>query len=374
MTTIRRLAVAVAATLVVALVAVLAASLGGDDGPGVDEARLDVDGSATVTSVDGTTETVTGAATLAFGDQVTIDDGTATMTLAGGEQYELRSGPTPSSIEVGAPPTLTAGDALVSGGYPAQIRHGSTTVSALGAMKLVSSVPRVVSYAGRARIDGAGELEEVLGLRQVVLTSSAVPEPLVYDGADAWDRRYLADAIAFGTRLEALARGYTADLGGRTPSASFYEAVIPALADEREFGADLVGERDVGETIVGAAIVVQGRDGTFRDRWQAVFTFRDQGAAWGIVALDQGVSSAPLLDTVELAVGAPPPTTPPTTTAPTSPTTTAVTTTIPPTDPAGPTTTTPPEPEPSPPTTGLLDPVLDPVGDILDELLGVLGL
>lgn len=358
-------------TAFAAVVALVACGDGGQ--PAEDEARLRVSGSATVDFAAGGTETVDGDVTLAFGDIVTVDGGTATLELAGGQTYELRADPTPTTLEVGAPPTLTDGDVLVTDGFPAQVRHASTTVSALGAMKLDASVPEVVSYTGRARIDGAGSLDEVLGLRQVVLTSSATPEAIEYDGADPWDRRYLADAIAFGDRLEALARGYTADLGARTPSVNFYEAVLPALAEEREFGADLLDDRAAGETIVGAAIVVQGRDGTFRDRWEAVFGFRDQGAAWGLVALDQGVSSAPLLDTVELAVGAPRPTTTTTSTTTTSTTTDPpdTTTTEPP---QGPTTTEPPEPPPSPPTTGLLDPVLDPVGAILDELLGVIGL
>ena len=360
--------------MVVVFVSVVSLVACGDGGgPTEDEARLRVTGSATVELVDGGTERVDGDTTLAFGDVVTLDEGTATLELAGGQTYELRAEPTPTTLEVGAPPTLEAGDVLVTGGFPAQVRHDAATVSALGAMKVDAAVPEVVSYIGRARIDGAGSLDEVLGLRQVVLTSSAVPEALEYDGADPWDRRFLADAVAFGTRLEALARGYTADLGARTPTVNFYEAVLPALADEREFGADLLDERAAGETIVGAAIVVQGREGTFRDRWDAVFEFRDQGAAWGLVALDQGVSSAPLLDTVELAVGAPRP--PSTTTSTTSTSTTTdppdTTTSEPP---QGPTTTDPPAPPPSPPTTGLLDPVLDPVGAILDELLGVIGL
>ena len=280
---------------------------------------------------------------------------------------------------IGAPPTLLSGDALVSGGFPAQLRFESSTVSAQGAMKLSSAVPAVTSYAGRARIDGAGSLDEVLGLRRVVLTSSAVAEPLTFDGADAWDRRFLAEAVAFGDRLEALARGYTADLGasgGQT--VSFFEAVVPALAEEREFGADLLADRPVGETLVGAAIVVQGRDGSFRERWDEVFSFRDLGAGWGIVALDQGVSSAPLLDTVELALASPTPTEPPETTttgAPSNASSTSTTVASPTT--TGTTTTSVPEEPPPPPPAGLLDPLdplLDPVGQILGDLLGALGL
>ena len=361
-----------AMAVVLGLVAISCRS---DDGPDVDQARLEVDGSATVTTVDGATEVVTGGATLEFGDVVVVDDGTATLELAAGQRYELRAGDVDSEVEIGAPPTLLAGDALLAAGFPVAMTYETTTVSAQGAVKLRSGVPSAHAYAGRARISGAGDLEELKGLRQVVLTPSATPEPLAYDANDPWDREHLGEAIAFGRRLEALARGITGDLAGGTRSASYYQAAIPALAEEREFAADLVGDRPPGETLVGAAIAVQGRIGTFRERWEAVFAFRDAGAAWGLVALDQGVSSAPVLDTIELAIGAPPtsadPVDPPstgtddpgrttTTRAPTGPTTTTATTTTTTT-----TTTTP---------GGILGPALEPVDQVLDDVLRALGL
>lgn len=374
MTSLRRMAALLVALVAILVVGVLAVSWRGDVGPpGADEALLRVDGAVERTAVDGSVETLTSDTTLVFGDRIVVVEGLATIELAGGQEYEVRAEPTPTELVVDAPPRLLDGDVLVRAGFPAQVRYQSTTVSAMGAMKLVSDVPSVVSYAGRARIDGTGELDGVRGLRQVVLTSSAVPEPLVYDGGDEWDRRYLSEAIAFGRRLEALARGYTADLGRSSArTASFYEVVVPALADEREFGSDLLADREAGETIVGAAIVVQGREGTFRERWDAVFTFREQGAAWGLVALDQGVSSAPLLDTVELAIGSPRP--PATGTTTSRPTTTTEPTGPRPVDPTTTTTTTTTPPDSTPPTTGLLDPVLDPVASILQELLDIIGL
>lgn len=365
----RRVATLVAA----ATVALGLASCGDGDEPAADEARVEVDGRATITRLDGTTETLDDSATLVFGEVVAVDEGTATVTFAAGERYELRAEPVTSRLELGSPPTVLEGDVLVADGFPASVRYDTVTLSALGPLKVSSGVPDATSYAGRARIDGAGSLDEVEGLRRVVLTASATPEPLTYDGADGWDRRYLSEAVAFGERLEALARGYTADIGpDATRPASFYEAVIPALDDEREFSDDLLGDRPVGEILVGAAIAVQGRDGPFRERWDQVFAFRDEGAAWGLVAAAQGVSSAPLLETIELAVAVasppPPGTTPTTTGSPTTTTGTSTsTTTAPP--PTGP--PTPPPTGPPPPT---IDPVLDPVGDIVDRLLGALGL
>ena len=358
---------------VLMVVGAVAVALGrGDGGPGVDEARLEVDGRALVTSADGTVEEVTGSQTLAFGDTVVMQEGAATMELAAGQQYELRSGEIPTELVVGAPPTLLAGDVLVAGGFPAGVTHQTTTLMAQGALKVRAEVPSATAYAGRTRISGAGALGEVLGLRHVVLTPSAVPEPLTYEPADPWDRRYLGDAIAFGERLEALARGFTGDLrGGGSRSVSFFTAVIPALGDEREFAADLIGDRPPGEILVGASIAVQGRRGTFRERWSSVFAFRDAGAAWGLVALDQGVSSAPVLETIELAIGgapdAPAPTS--TTTAPTT-TTTSGSVDRSTTSTTGTTTTTAPPPDDP----GLLEPALDPVDDLLSEVLQALGI
>lgn len=369
------------ALVVTTVFVLLASSCSGDDGPGVDEARLVVDGSATVTDADGAVEIVTGSASVDFGDVVSVQDGTATVELAAGPTYELRAGvgdAGDSELVVGATPTLLAGDALVASGFPASIRYDTATVSAQGALKVAAGVPQAAAYAGRTRISGAGDLEELVGLRQVVLTPSARPEPLAYDGADPWDRRFLGEAIAFGERLDALARGYTNDLQPGPRPVSFYESILPALDDEREFNADLLSDdRPAGDTLVGAAIAIQGRSGTFRDRWNAVFAFRDQGAAWGLVALDQGVSSAPVLDTIELAIGESPLSDAPrTTTTPPERPGRPPSTTRPPGSTAPPptTTSTPPPPPPEEDEDGLLTPALTPVEEILTEVLDALGL
>ena len=52
-----------------------------------------------------------------------------------------------------------------------------------------------------------------------------------------------------------------------------------------------------------AAITVQGKNGSFGDRWRSVFGFHTQGARWGLVALDQHVTRAPLLSSVDDALG-----------------------------------------------------------------------
>lgn len=373
---IRRITlVALPVVLVAGVVAVLAGL--GDDAPGPDQGRVVVfDGAVRITDATGATRTVTDDETVDFGDVIAVADGTALLELAGGATYELRhrSG-VGSTLVVGSPPELTAGDALVLDGFPAQIRVGTATVSAYGALRADASTESAAAYAGGAGVAGVGDVSELRMLRRLLLVPGAGQEPMVFDGSDEWDRRFLGEAIAFGERLEALARGYTKDLppgGGR--SVEFYRTVLPALDAEREFNSDLLDpERPPGETLVGAAIAVQGRRGNFRDRWAEVFSFRGEGAEWGLVALDQGVSSAPLLETIELAIGIPP-SSPDRAVAPRTTTTTTTAGPRPTTPPPGPTTTTtaPPPDAPAPPSGGLLGPLVEPVGGLLDGLLDLL--
>lgn len=371
----------------VLIVAVLAAGIGAvalrgrESGPGPEQARLEVEGTATVTALDGTTRTVADDGDiLDFGEQVVLDAGSAMLELSGGATYELRHRDgVGSRVEVGSPVRLTGGDVLVAEGFPAQIALDTATLTAHGALRVDAEDTIASAYAGRARVTGVGDVAELAGLRRLVLVAGAMPEPVAFDGGDPWDRRFLGEAIAFGERLEALARGYTSDLApGAGRSVGFFRSVLPELADERELADDLLDPAaSPGETLVGAAITVQGRRGTFRERWREVFAFRSAGAAWGLVALDQGVSSAPVLATIELAIGASddPAAASPTTTGAlgrrdTTATTPGGSTARPPS--TG--TTTPTTAPPPPSGGGLLDPVTDPGSEVVGGLLDLLGL
>lgn len=376
MTGRRLLAGAVALVLVAGVIAVVRHQAGPGDAD-AQQARLQVDGAATVVDLDGGERHVEDAAeAVVLGEQITMVSGSAVLELADGATYELRARErTASTVEVAPVPRLLAGDLLVTDGFPAAVAVDTATLSAQGALRVDADEAVASAYEGRTRVTGVGDVDELPGLRRLVLVAGAAPEPIAYDGADEWDRRYLGEAIAFGERLEALARGYTSDLApGEGRSMAFFRSVLPALADERELGDDLLDpSRSPGETLVGAAIVVQGRRSTARERWAEVFEFRDAGAAWGLVARDQGVSSAPVLDAIELAIGTAssaagtPARTdaPPTTSSGGRATTTTNTTT-------STTTTTAPPPPPS--GGGLLDPVVGPSSEILGDLLEVLGL
>lgn len=376
-------------------VVLLGAALTGcsDDAPERGGGRLEVDGTALVERAGGDEEVVTGGADVARGDRVQVTDGTARLAVRGGT-LELRAADgdaDDSTVVVREVPEVEAGAVLVitdrsislsAAGTDVHVGAGAATVSrTLGVS--------VATYQGASRIDSAGQERDVPALRELAVPALGRPPraalPLAYDASDPWDRRYLAAAIELGERLEALARGYTDNLPpGEGTTVAFYRSVLPGLADEPDLTPDLLEPvRPPGETLVGAAITELGERGSFADRWRSTFGFRDEGAAWGLVALDQGVDRTPLLGSVELALEASPlpfegspspavPVEPPAPAPEPGPTATApppATTTAPP--PPAPTTTAPPEPAevPGGSDDGSLTPVLEPVVEPTNELL-----
>jgi hypothetical protein len=378
----KRATTVVSGALLLALVAALPSC--SEDGPGAGEARLEVDGTAIVTS-DGDQEEVTGGRTVSFGDRVEITGGTAHLEMPGALRLELRAATGDADntvLTVEEAPVLESGDVLAQAEGKAAVEAAGTKVTLEDAGAQVSRFlgMSVATYEGSVTLDSAGQVRTVPALRQMQVSTLGRPpqsvRPLEYDGGDPWDRRFLGASIDLGERLQRLADSYTSSLRrGEGRTVGFYQLVLPALDDEPAFTAELLGTgRPPGEILVGAAITSLGVRDTFATRWDKVFRFRDEGAAWGLVALDQGVSGSPLLGSVEQALGASPfefaqqsgpRTTTPTTAPSTGPGPTTTTT-----SPTSPPTTEPPPPEPPPEEPGVLDPVLQPVGDLLDGLLG----
>jgi hypothetical protein len=394
--------------LAAALVAVLGvASLLGGGGEGDGVARLEVTGVAEVERSSGRVEVTTGSVDLHLGDRVRLVEGQGEVRLPRGVRLELRSGSgdaDDSVLVVQDLPQVEAGSVLVlAGDDPARVRSAGTEVEvATGAVKVTRSLGMAVAaYDGLATLDSAGQERVVPALRQMLVPALGRPPrspiPVTYDPGDPWDRRYLGAAMDLGERLEAMARGVTDNLApGEGTTAAFYRQVLPGLREEPAFTQALLEPgRPPGETLVGAAIADLGVRGSFPERWRATFGFRDQGAAWGLVALDQGVNRTPLLGSVEQAVAdapldfvARPPSAPP----PVPPVEPAPTPVVPPPvvpppePPAEP--TPPPAPQPPPPTTlppepirppgfpeppdGLLDPVVEPGAGLVADLVGSL--
>ena len=90
--------------------------------------------------------------------------------------------------------------------------------------------------------------------------------------------------MALGKTLE----GWPTQLTGLLPdgegrTVGFLRLVLPGLGDEAALSQDDIDlDRDrAGDTLIGAAITDLGERGSFDERWDDVFGFRDEGAEWG---------------------------------------------------------------------------------------------
>jgi hypothetical protein len=129
--------------------------------------------------------------------------------------------------------------------------------------------------------------------------------------SDQWDRRFLADSCVLGDQLHDASEGFARQLppsDGHT--AGFFRQLYPQLEQAADLTSVLDTNLPPSENLVGAAIAINGTQGTFADRWRAIFAFRDPGDAathaninWGMVAIDQGIDSvARITATVDAAI------------------------------------------------------------------------
>ena len=293
---------------------------------GAEEARLSVPDGAEVRvlEVGGGWQKGKSGQVLRRGDRVEVRQGTVTLALARDRRLELRplrnsEGQPRADVEIAAVPRLRAGEALmVAEAAPLTVAAADAEariVAGAGRVSRVLGNAIVASYEGSLSLASAGRTLKVPALRQsTVVTAGLVPQrpsPLRYDANDPFDRRYLGDAIALGEELDARVRGLTDNLQlgpdeGHTPG--FYRELLPALEPEAQLPTlldetDSEGRLGAPEKLVGAAIASQSRQGPFASRWRATFRFRNEGADWGLVALDQRVARTPLLRDIDIALG-----------------------------------------------------------------------
>ena len=428
----RRLGSLVAAVALLAGMAACSGSSSDEDGA----LRLELDGTASVVR-DGDRRTVDGGNhRLRAGDVVEVTTGSAVLSLPGDGVVELRAGlgrRPDTKVEAGDVPALLAGDLLVRGDDEVRVSAaGSDLVLDGGAARLSRSLSvQAAVYEGEGMVESGGRSVAVPAFRQVVVTDvGLVPreaDPLRWDRRhpDPWDVRFLGDAIALSNELDDFSRGVTRNARDEAGKVAFYRSTYPALRSEPDFDQELLdrARSTTGETLVGTVIAMLSRhDGAFDDRFDQVFDFRRDGAAWGLVALDHGLARGPLLEALVtggdqapvlfasapsgtgggvvtgIATGGPtggvtdgtptptPSTSPGGTTTPTTPPddgpppTTPPPTTPPPTTPPPPTVPTPtvpeppvPEPtlpDPPPPVDEVLDPVVEPVEDLVGGIIG----
>jgi hypothetical protein len=292
--------VVLASALLAAVLAVVGAALVGTDRPvPTAGARVRLDGSATVVRADGASEALRDGDVVGPGDEIEVTAGTMVLELAAGGTVEGRAGfggARDTLVEVGAPVRLLAGDVLASGegsdGVAVAAAGTVVTVDGGGSAARVSRDLAVTTgtFRGSAIVDSAGERREVPALRQLSVASVGRPTvdlvPLRYGTTDAWDRRFLDGVGDLGDRLLDAARSFSQ--ASPQLSAGELRRLLPGLDGEQAFDASLIRpDRTAGETLVGAAIALLADDGgDLATRWDAAFGFRDEGADWGLVALD----------------------------------------------------------------------------------------
>lgn len=319
------------ASVLVMLAGLLAVVASDDDGLPAAGARVTVDGRATVVHTDGSTDVLSTGDVVRAGEEVRADAGSFTLQLAGGGTLEGRAGFDDASdtrVVVGERPELVSGELLLLDAADLDVDAAGTVV-ALTSEDSAARVDRglavrAASYRGGLEVDSAGQERAVSALRQIGIASLGRPpgsaEPFRIDEVDPWDRRFLGGAIDLGRRLAAVSASFTRNAPpDASASVTLFETVLPELADEPSFPAKLasVPRAPAGELFVGAVITTVGDEGSFADRWDDVFGFRGDGAAWGLVALDQGLDEGDVLDFVDDALGRSP-TTPEVATGPVS--------------------------------------------------------
>lgn len=375
--------------------------------------RLAVNGEAEVAVGTGPFRSVHRNATLHLGDRVHISSGTASIHLVPDGLLELRPD---TQLRMDSPPFLETGDLLVEPSqHTLQIAADQAEAQVPdGVTRLTRGLSLTVkSYVSTSALDAPGRTSlAIRAPRQATVTDrDLLPTqafPIAYEATDPWDQRFLGRAEALGQELETDTRKFPQQLApgqGYTPG--FYKLLYPQLNRQPGFDAafDQVENQSISNSpnpvklgtptsyLIASAIALEGKQGTFTDRWNGEFKFLSdevlaRGAAdWGLIAYDQGVASttavddavlaaigsAPLIFTLPeglraLALGAPGTTT----TSPVSPRTTGPAPSRP--RPTTPPTTRPPSPTqvPSTPSTGvapvdkLVDPLVDPLINTLN--------
>ncbi|HEX3424571.1 MAG TPA: hypothetical protein VHT30_00460 [Acidimicrobiales bacterium] len=367
--------------------------------------QLTTDGTVRVIPAKGSSHLVHTGNAVHAGDVIQVMTGSAAVQFQPSGVVQLRKG---SEISLGDPFRLLSGSALLEPiGRTLQLAtNRATLVMPGGAAQLTMAADGSVVakvYQSTARLDVAGgSAVSISAPREVDLSSSpSAPVqvvPLRYQDTDSWDHVYLAGPEQISTQLGAAVTGFNAQVpAGEGENPAFYQMLEPQLASRSDFipafeavaqNAALPSSATMpGDYLIASIIALRGTHGSFEQRMTGELAFFAQGAPWGFVAYDQGVSDLTgVLNDMLTAIGRAKlpvtgPSAPQITIAPPSATVSTPPPTIPSRGSSSPTTTTtiPVTPgrvqNPPPATTTTEPPVIQlplipgPLGNILNPLL-----
>lgn len=405
-----RLHVAASGSLALTVLAASLAACGGGSSNGL--GRLTVSGVVQYAPAHGILHPAGSGQVLKAGDRVQVTSGSALIRLAPDGVVELRSG---TALTIDKVSRLTAGGLLIEpAAHPVHVASANATlVVPVGAAQLAMNpgldgglTAKVYKERSSLQIPGNPALGIAAPRQALLKITSRLPipaTPLQYDDTDPWDRRYLATVEAFSRQLTAAATGFNAQLpSSQVHDAAYYQRLLPDLTTAlvAQNLQDQAAPVKPGDYLIALSLAMRARRGTFADRLHQELAFQAEGADWGLVSVDQGVTDlGPVLNDVlaaidraslpfttpgsgQVAFGPAPPTAPaisPATTRP-RPGTKTTPTSVPavanrfPTQISIPPTTAAPIlghlPKTGTPLDPLLDPLIDPLIDLLNRILG----
>lgn len=205
--------------------------------------------------------------------------------------------------------TLQRGEVLVDSESGLAVLRGDTRVAVTGAVRVSSGLAsRVAVYRGAAAVERPAQARAVTALRQLDLVPfrlSAQGDPLRYREGDPWDREFLADAIAFDGEAARVARGIDVEFGTAPRRPSFYVGFTQrqALPLLRRTAPVSKGNRfgPASDVLLTAFVAdAAGPAGSLREGIKSVSQLRQEGARWGLIALELDVRSDAVVAAIDM--------------------------------------------------------------------------
>lgn len=226
-------------------------------------------------------------APLRQGDSLRVTRGVAVVQTPAGK---LLARPGTTIAFTRTLPRVERGDVLVMG-KGVDVATQTATAVVNGAVRLRQGLSLEVGvYRGTAGVRTAADALRVPRLRRAVITGIGAAAtgrvvPLVIDAADDWDREFLQEAIELDAALNARSRGLTMQAaGGNSVTGNLLNA-----AGWRQLSA--LVDQPVGEIVVAAELAKAAHLG--RNAVTAALQLREAGAAWGLIAYEQGIKVPP---------------------------------------------------------------------------------
>lgn len=252
-----------------------------------------INGSATLIR-DGKAQTVRKDLNVAAGDSLVLSKGgVAELRLAKGRVLELRDARVELTSDTAL--RLSRGSILSDIQAPLDIDLESSRLSAdRGTFRVDRALStRVGNYAGQPVTVRAGSSSlEIPPYRQTVVAGGIIPKtvaPLRISRKDPWDQRLVSEALDLEQRLVNFARGLEAQLG---PSSGieFFRAVAP-LGLDVVFLEPVLGSRR-SDVLIGLLLAIDAKVGSadpVQSRFEKIFDLWNDGASWGLLAVEFGV-------------------------------------------------------------------------------------